>query len=44
MTVYGGLNAFFLLMDKPEAYNLPERGQRRAARAATTCGGYLGCS
>jgi formate dehydrogenase iron-sulfur subunit len=22
-TVYGGLNAFFLLMDKPEAYNLP---------------------
>src|SRR5918999_1508678 len=21
--VYGGLNAFFLLMDKPEAYNLP---------------------
>src|SRR5207302_9658555 len=22
-TVYGGLNAFFLLMDKPEAYGLP---------------------
>jgi formate dehydrogenase iron-sulfur subunit len=22
-SVYGGLNAFFLLMDKPEAYNLP---------------------
>jgi formate dehydrogenase iron-sulfur subunit len=22
-TVYGGLNAFFLLMDKPEAYRLP---------------------
>ena len=22
-TVYGGLNAFFLLMDKPEVYNLP---------------------
>jgi formate dehydrogenase iron-sulfur subunit len=21
--VYGGLNAFFLLMDEPEAYNLP---------------------
>jgi formate dehydrogenase iron-sulfur subunit len=22
-TVYGGLNAFFLLMDKPESYGLP---------------------
>jgi formate dehydrogenase iron-sulfur subunit len=39
--VYGGLNAFFLLMDKPEAYNLPSvanavRPQRN------NLGGYLG--
>jgi formate dehydrogenase iron-sulfur subunit len=24
-SVYGGLNAFFLLMDKPEVYGLPDK-------------------
>ena len=28
---YGGLHALFLLTDKPEAYGLPERGERGAA-------------
>jgi formate dehydrogenase iron-sulfur subunit len=35
--VYGGLNAFFLLMDEPEAYNLPS-----AANAALPTRGNLG--
>ena len=28
-TVYGGLNAFFLLMDKPETYGLPNADNAR---------------
>jgi formate dehydrogenase iron-sulfur subunit len=38
--VYGGLNAFFLLMDKPEAYRLPN--QANAVRPGrNNAGGYL---
>jgi formate dehydrogenase iron-sulfur subunit len=38
--VYGGLNAFFLLMDSPEVYNLPNAANaRRPGR--NNAGGYL---
>ena len=39
-TVYGGLNAFFLLMDTPETYNLPDAANavlpKRNNRVATS--------
>jgi len=40
-SVYGGLNAFFLLMDKPEAYNLPNEKNAVLPRR-NNVGGYLG--
>jgi formate dehydrogenase iron-sulfur subunit len=39
--VYGGLNAFFLLMDKPEAYNLPNAANA-VLPGRNNVGGYLG--
>jgi formate dehydrogenase iron-sulfur subunit len=39
--VYGGLNAFFLLMDKPEAYNLPNAANAVRPQR-NNLGGYLG--
>jgi formate dehydrogenase iron-sulfur subunit len=39
--VYGGLNAFFLLMDKPEAYNLPDAANAVLPQR-NNLGGYLG--
>jgi formate dehydrogenase iron-sulfur subunit len=39
--VYGGLNAFFLLMDKPEAYNLPN-AKNAVLPGRNNAGGYLG--
>jgi formate dehydrogenase iron-sulfur subunit len=39
--VYGGLNAFFLLMDKPEAYKLPDAKNAVLPQRNNT-GGYLG--
>jgi formate dehydrogenase iron-sulfur subunit len=39
--VYGGLNAFFLLMDKPEAYGLPNR-ENAVLPGRNNAGGYLG--
>jgi formate dehydrogenase iron-sulfur subunit len=39
--VYGGLNAFFLLMDKPEAYNLPNTANA-VLPSRNNIGGYLG--
>jgi formate dehydrogenase iron-sulfur subunit len=40
-SVYGGLNAFFLLMDRPEAYHLPSPSSAvRPGR--NNLGGYLG--
>ena len=39
--VYGGLNAFFLLMDKPEAYNLPNEENSVLPRR-NNVPGYLG--
>jgi formate dehydrogenase iron-sulfur subunit len=39
--VYGGLNAFFLLMDKPEAYKLPNAANAVLPGRNNT-GGYLG--
>jgi formate dehydrogenase iron-sulfur subunit len=39
--VYGGLNAFFLLMDKPEAYNLPDAANA-VLPSRNNIGGYLG--
>jgi formate dehydrogenase iron-sulfur subunit len=39
--VYGGLNAFFLLMDKPEVYNLPN-AQNAVLPGRNNVGGYLG--
>jgi formate dehydrogenase iron-sulfur subunit len=39
--VYGGLNAFFLLMDKPEAYNLPNAANAVLPQR-NNLGGYLG--
>jgi formate dehydrogenase iron-sulfur subunit len=40
-TVYGGLNAFFLLMDKPEVYDLPAAGRAQLPKA-NNMPGYLG--
>jgi len=39
--VYGGLSAFFLLMDKPEAYNLPNAANA-VLPGRNNVGGYLG--
>jgi formate dehydrogenase iron-sulfur subunit len=39
--VYGGLNAFFLLMDRPEAYGLPT-GASAGLPSRNNAGGYLG--
>ena len=39
--VYGGLNAFFLLMDKPEAYKLPNAANA-VLPGRNNAGGYLG--
>src|SRR5438105_5501504 len=39
--VYGGLNAFFLLMDKPETYGLPT-GESAVLPSHNNVGGYLG--
>jgi formate dehydrogenase iron-sulfur subunit len=39
--VYGGLNAFFLLMDKPEAYKLPSADDAVLPQR-NNLGGYLG--
>ncbi len=39
--VYGGLSAFFLLMDKPEAYGLPN-AQNAVLPRRNNRGGYLG--
>jgi formate dehydrogenase iron-sulfur subunit len=41
--VYGGLNAFFLLMDKPEAYNLPNAANA-VLPSRNNIGGYLGAA
>src|SRR3981081_1812473 len=40
-TVYGGLNAFFLLMDKPETYGLPN-ADNAGLPSRNNVGGYLG--
>ena len=39
--VYGGLNAFFLLMDKPEVYGLPT-GESAQLPSRNNVGGYVG--
>jgi formate dehydrogenase iron-sulfur subunit len=39
-SVYGGLNAFFLLMDKPEAYKLPN-AENAVLPSRNNSGGYL---
>jgi len=39
--VYGGLNAFFLLMDKPETYNLPN-AENATLPSRNNVPGYLG--
>jgi formate dehydrogenase iron-sulfur subunit len=39
--VYGGLNAFFLLMDKPEVYRLPN-AENAVLPGRNNVGGYLG--
>jgi formate dehydrogenase iron-sulfur subunit len=39
--VYGGLNAFFLLMDKPEVYRLPN-AENAGLPGRNNVGGYLG--
>jgi formate dehydrogenase iron-sulfur subunit len=39
--VYGGLNSFFLLMDKPEVYGLPT-GESAGLPSRNNIGGYLG--
>jgi formate dehydrogenase iron-sulfur subunit len=39
--VYGGLNSFFLLMDKPEVYGLPT-GESARLPSRNNAGGYLG--
>jgi formate dehydrogenase iron-sulfur subunit len=39
--VYGGLNAFFLLMDKPEAYRLPNAANA-VLPSRNNFGGYVG--
>jgi len=40
-TVYGGLNSFFLLMDKPAVYGLPT-GESARLPSRNDVGGYLG--
>ena len=40
-SVYGGLNAFFLLMDKPETYGLPN-AQNAVLPSRNNLGGYVG--
>src|SRR6266481_1969026 len=40
-TVYGGLNAFFLLMDKPETYGLPNADNAKLP-TRNDLGGYVG--
>jgi formate dehydrogenase iron-sulfur subunit len=40
-SVYGGLGAFFLLMDKPEVYGLPNK-QNAVLPSRNNFGGYLG--
>src|SRR5713226_5846865 len=40
-TVYGGLNAFFLLMDKPEVYKLPS-AQNATLPSRNNLSGYAG--
>jgi formate dehydrogenase iron-sulfur subunit len=40
-SIYGGLNAFFLLMDEPEAYKLPDKEEAVLPRRNNT-EGYLG--
>jgi len=39
--VYGGLNAFFLLMDKPETYGLPN-ADNAGLPSRNNVGGYIG--
>ncbi len=39
--VYGGLNAFFLLMDKPETYRLPNKDNAKLP-SRNNVGGYVG--
>jgi formate dehydrogenase iron-sulfur subunit len=39
--VYGGLNAFFLLMDKPETYGLPNAANAQLP-SRNDVGGYIG--
>jgi formate dehydrogenase iron-sulfur subunit len=39
--VYGGLNSFFLLMDRPEVYGLPT-GQSAQLPSRNNAGGYIG--
>ncbi|MEV6103448.1 4Fe-4S dicluster domain-containing protein [Streptomyces sp. NPDC051940] len=41
--VYGGLNAFFLLMDEPEAYRLPDE-KNAVLPSRNNLGGYLGAA
>ena len=38
--IYGGLNAFFLLMDKPETYGLPDADNAKLP-SRNDVGGYL---
>jgi formate dehydrogenase iron-sulfur subunit len=40
-SVYGGLNAFFLLMDEPQAYKMPN-AQNAVLPSRNNLGGYLG--
>jgi formate dehydrogenase iron-sulfur subunit len=40
-SVYGGLNAFFLLMDKPETYGLPNKDNAKLP-TRNDAGGYIG--
>jgi formate dehydrogenase iron-sulfur subunit len=40
-STYGGLNAFFLLMDRPEVYGLPT-GESARLPSRNNAGGYLG--
>ena len=42
-TVYGGLNAFFLLMDKPETYGLPNAANSQLP-SRNDIGGYVGAA
>jgi len=42
-TVYGGLNAFFLLMDKPETYGLPNADNAKLP-GRNNLGGYIGAA